>query len=117
VLHQPPTPEPDGRVAVLLDRLRRDGLNAHLAESACWGERDLRICVRRTRLGPAVELLCTAGGEPGPGQWHAVVIARGDRTVWRGPACDGEPGDVLRFVEDLLDLDDAALGSRYLRLG
>jgi hypothetical protein len=45
------------------------------------------------------------------------VIDRRDRTVWRGPGCDAEPGDVLRFVEDLLDLDDAALESRYLRLG
>jgi hypothetical protein len=117
VLHHSPTPEPDVRVALLLDRLRRHGLHARLAESACWGERDLRICVRRTRLGPGVELLCSAADEPGPAQWHAVVIDRRDRTVWRGPACDGEPGDVLRFVEDLLDLDDAALETRYLRLG
>jgi hypothetical protein len=117
VLRRLPAPRPDVRAAALLDRLRQRGLDADLVASDCCGEPDLRICVRRTRSGPAVELLCCTGDEPGPAQWHAVRIAAGDRTVWRGPACDGAPDDVLGFVEDLVHLDEAALGARYLPLG
>jgi hypothetical protein len=116
VLTRSSLPEPELAVAALVDRLRRRGLDAVLAASECCGERDLRICVRR-RSGPTVELLCCTAGEPEPPQWHAVRIAGGDRTVWRGPSCAARAAEVLRFVEDLLDREDAALSDRYTPLG
>jgi hypothetical protein len=68
-------------------------------------------------LGPSVELLCSAADDPEPRQWHAVRLTGDVRTVWRGPACEAELDAVAGFVEDLLALDDAALVSRYVRLG
>jgi hypothetical protein len=88
-----------------------------MATAECCGERDLRIRVRRGRLGPAVELLCCTADYPEPPQWHAVRLEGRQRTVWRGPACDADANAVLDFVEDLLELDDAALAGRYLPLG
>ena len=88
-----------------------------MAASECCGERDLRICVRRHQPGPAVELLCRSADDPQPPQWHAVRLTGDERTVWRGPACDAGLDAVVAFVEDLLDLDEAALTERYRRLG
>jgi hypothetical protein len=102
---------------MLLSRLRACGLRARLAMSECCGERDIRICVHRRLLGPAVELLCCTAEDPQPAQWHAVRLTGDQRTVWRGPACDGELDAAVAFVEDLLVLDEAALADRYLRLG
>ena len=110
-------PAPDLRSATLLALLRDRGLRAGFAVSECSGECDVRIRVQRRRLGPAVELLCSATGDPQPPQWHAVRLTGNDRTVWRGPVCDGEPEAVAGFVEDLLVLDDAELTARYIRLG
>jgi hypothetical protein len=117
VLRPSPRPEPDVRSAALLTLLRARGLRAELTASECCGECDVRICVQRRRLGPAVELLCSATGDPQPPQWHAVRLTGNERTVWRGPMCGGEPEAVAGFVEDLLVLDEAALAERYRRLG
>jgi hypothetical protein len=121
VLRPSPQPEPDLRSATLLTLLRARGLRADIAVSEWCGERDVRICVQRRRFGPAVELLCSATGDPQPPQWHAVRLTGGDRTVWRGPTCDDPDGDdldtVVGFVEDLLVLDEAELAARYVPLG
>ena len=117
MLRPTPEPEPDLRSATLLALLGARGLRARLAVSECCGERDLRICVQRRLLGPAVELLCCTAGDPDPVQWHAVRLAGGERTVWRGPACGDELEDVVAFVEDLLVLDETALAARYVPLG
>lgn len=116
MLRPSPQPDPDLRSATLLALLRARGLRAGLAVSECCGERDVRICVQR-RVGPDVELLCSATGDPQPSRWHAVRVTGEERTVWRGPVCDGEPEAVIDFVEDLLVLDDAALTACYVKLG
>jgi hypothetical protein len=117
VLRPSPHHEPDLRSATLLALLRARGLRAGLAVSECSGERDVRIGVQRRWFGPAVELLCSAAGDPQPSRWHAVRLTGKERTVWRGPVCDGEPEVVAGFVEDLLVLDEAELMARYTRLG
>jgi hypothetical protein len=117
VLRRSPQPEPGLGSATLLAGLRARGLDARVAASECCGERDIRICASRGRLGPAVELLCRTPDDPEPPQWHAVRLTGDERTVWRGPACDDGLDGVVAFVEDLLGLDEAELAARYMRLG
>ena len=90
----------DPSVLVLARALRHRRLRADPQVVSVCGEPDVRLVVCRESQDVAVEVLAS---ERPADRWQAVRVRGEDRQVWLGPPHDAPPGEVVTFVEALLE--------------
>lgn len=107
------------RLTDLLGDLGRLGLHARTLTDSVAGEPDVRLHAWRDDDEVTVELLWRSPGAPAPApaRPEAVRVAGDARTVWRCGHGRCTSADMVRFVCDLLLLDEDALSQRHRRLG
>lgn len=109
----------DPRLVTVAEDLDTLQIQTAVVTATICGEKDVRVRVWRDDAEVMVELLWCCPDEPWPAQLNAVRIL-GDfrfRTVWRHPSARQRPAQVVRFLADLLLLDDEALSLRYDMVG
>lgn len=104
-------------VAGLLRDLGRLQLHGRVLTADVGGEDDVRLQAWCDSGHRTVEILWCGPDEALPTRLDAVRVVGDERNVWRSPDGPGYPAKVVRFVRDLLLLEDAALLRRYQRLG
>ena len=109
--------QPDPYLADLLQELAQLQLHGRVLITDIAGEDDVRLQAWWDSGHRAAELLWCSSGKALPGRLEAVRLIGGERSVWRSAGSPGCPATVVRFVRDLLLLDDAPLLRRYQRLG
>jgi hypothetical protein len=97
------TPATDPALPRLVHALRAHGLLAEVRILSVCGEPDVRLVSCREDGEVVVELLAAFAVELPGDRWSAVRVRGEDRQVWQGPPHDAPPGEVVAFVEALLD--------------
>lgn len=101
-------PDPDAALLVLEEacvELNRRAVRARLEVGRLCGELDVRLQVARLGGPVVVEVLGPFGDAAVGSAWDAVRIDPWNRVVWRGPLRTCPPGELVRFVEVLLQRD------------
>lgn len=111
------TRQPDPYLAHLLQELAQLQLHGRVLITDIAGEDDVRLQAWWDSGHRAVELLWCGPGDALPERLEAVRLIGDERSVWRSPGSPGCPATVVRFVRDLLLLDDVPLLLRYQWLG
>ena len=109
-----PTLAIDPALPRLVHALRGHDLVADVRILSVCGEPDVRLVSCRRDGDVVVELLAVFAVEPPDDRWHAVQVRGDDRQVWQGPKHDASPGEIVDFVEALLDATRRVL---YPRVG
>lgn len=107
----------DDRLTALLADLAQLDLQARVLTLLLAGEEDVRLQAWRDGGRMTVELLWSSPDFPLPSQVAAVRVCREQREIWRSPVSGYLPADIVRFLCDLLVLDDRVLYRRYRLIG
>lgn len=107
----------DHRLAVLLADLHHLGLHARVLMDATADDPDVRLCAWADDRQTCVELLWCCPQAPPPAQPMAVRIVGDQRAVWRNTGALCRPAAIVRFLCDLILLDEDALAHHYIMVG
>ena len=107
----------DQRLAALLADLGALGLHGRVLTEWITDEQDVRLQAWRDGSGVTVELLWCRDDAPPPAHLDVVRIAGEKRQVWRSPNNRCLTVQVVRFLYDLLLLEEDTLSKRYQLLG
>lgn len=104
-------------LALLLSDLGQLQLHGRVTTASVEGDDDVRLQAWWNSGHRTVELLWCGREGAFPAQLESVRLIDDEREVWRSPGSTHSPAAIVRFLLDLLLLDDPALLRRYQRLG